>query len=225
MLKIIFALIKKDITLLLFRGGSLIHAVMLGLLLVFVLSISTPIGHKINPQSVATIFWLVSVLCQNLVLSGLYALEDFANAREELLIIPTNTRAIWVSKAISGLLLLMISQIFILIAMVILLGLNFGDGIMYGFCGILLADIGISALGSLLGATLNTGLSRESLLAILIFPLLIPIILAGIRIVAGIFGSQDQATFEWLLISMAYDLIFCGASWIAFPYVFGGVRE
>jgi len=55
-----FALVRKDLQLIFLGGGGLVQAILLGLLLIFVFSLATPVGEKVLPQAAAAIFWLAS---------------------------------------------------------------------------------------------------------------------------------------------------------------------
>ena len=75
MLRLTLAVARKDLSLTLARGSGLIQALLLGLLLLFVFSLSQGIGERMSPQAAAAVFWLSSAFCQVLIFNQLYALE------------------------------------------------------------------------------------------------------------------------------------------------------
>ena len=75
------------------RGSGLIQALLLGLLLLFVFSLSQGIGERMSPQAAAAVFWLSSAFCQVLIFNQLYALEEANNARLGLLLCPAPIQA------------------------------------------------------------------------------------------------------------------------------------
>ena len=79
--------------------------------------------------------------------------------------------------------------------------------------GVLLADIGICAVGSLMAAMAAAGRSRELLLPLLVLPLAIP--LDRRRRGAGISSEPER----YLLLLALYDAIFAVLSWASFEYV------
>ena len=81
MLRLTLAVARKDLALTLARGSGLIQALLLGLLLLFVFSLSQGIGERMSPQAAAAVFWLSSAFCQVLIFNQLYALEEANNAR------------------------------------------------------------------------------------------------------------------------------------------------
>ena len=75
MLRLMFAMARKDLALTLARGSGLVQALLLGLLLLFVFSLSQGIGERMAPQGAAAVFWISSAFCQVLIFNQLYALE------------------------------------------------------------------------------------------------------------------------------------------------------
>ena len=58
MLKLALALCAKDLRIVLARSAGLAQALLLGLLLVFLFSLSLEAGDRLSPQAAATMFWL-----------------------------------------------------------------------------------------------------------------------------------------------------------------------
>ena len=212
----------KDIRILLFRGGHLAQALLLGLLLIFIFSLANPIGEKVSPESAATIFWLSSIFCQILIFTQLYALEAANGLKDALLLLPCPIQGIWLGKALAGASLLLLSQTIFLPAAFVFLNLQFSDPFWPGFASLICTDLGICSLGSLLGAlSLGAG-GRESLLSIVFFPLLIPLLLAGIGLGAAALGEQQADAMQWLGLGASFDLIFIGAGLLLFGFIYQG---
>ncbi len=221
MLRAISALVGKDICLTLARGSGLIQALLLGLLLLFVFSLSQEVGSVMSPQGAAAIFWLSSAFCQVLVFNMLYGIEEMNNARQGLLLIPQPIQIIWISKGVAGLILIFAAQILFLPATIVFLGQSvsplWGEAILI----VILVDIGMAALGSLLGALAQGQAARESLLSIVLFPLLIPLLLAGIRVGAAAFNETlIEGLSSWFGIALAFDALFLGAGLFLFGYIY-----
>lgn len=221
MLKIALLIVRKDLMLMLARGPGLVQALMLGALLVFLFSLSAPAGTMLPAQGAATVFWLCSAFCQVLVFNSLFALEEENNAREGLLLAPAPIQGIWLGKALSGFLLLIAAQIVFIPAVFIFL--NQGVRLVgIGVASVLAADIGLAAVGALLGALSRGQAARESLLSLIIFPLLIPALLAAIRLGAAALGASDTASLrQWFGILFSFDALFLAAGLILFPFVYG----
>lgn len=223
MLRLTWALIRKDLALTLARGSGLVQALPLGLLLLFVFSLAQNVGEHMNPQGAAAVFWISSVFCQVLIFNQLYALEEANSSRLGLLLCPAPVQAIWLGKGCAGMLLLLLAQCVFLPAIVVFLGQQFSGPLLEALLALFLTDIGLCALGSLLGALAQGQAARESLLSIILFPLLIPLLLAGISIGALALGGADpEGSMAWLGVAAAFDAIFLGSGLVLFAYIYAG---
>ena len=199
MLKAACLIARKDLRLVLSRGAGLVQALLLGLLLIFVFSLSRETGETMSGQGAATIFWLSSAFCQVLSFNMLYGLEEANGSRAGLLLLPTPVQSVLLGKAAAGPCIILTAQFLVL------------------------TDIGMASLGSLLGALSQGQAARESLLSIVLFPLIIPILLAGIRVCAGGFSEAlPEGVESWLGIAVAFDAVFLAAGLVLFPFVFSG---
>ena len=222
MLKAACLIARKDLRLVLSRGAGLVQALLLGLLLIFVFSLSRETGETMSGQGAATIFWLSSAFCQVLSFNMLYGLEEANGSRAGLLLLPTPVQSVLLGKAAAGLCIILTAQFLFLPATIVFLGQSLGDGWPLALLALVLTDIGMASLGSLLGALSQGQAARESLLSIVLFPL-IPILLAGIRVCAGGFSEAlPEGVESWLGIAVAFDAVFLAAGLVLFPFVFSG---
>lgn len=223
MISFAFLIAKKDLKLL-FRGGApLVQAILLGLLLIFLFSLANNPGEIPSPGQAATIFWLSSSFCQILIFNQLYALEEDNSPKDNLFLAPYPPQGIWLGKACAGFLLVFMAQIIFLPAIVVFLGQNLSGPILPGLAALALVDLGICALGSLLGAIGQGQSGRESLLSIILFPLLVPLLMAGASLGAQTLGADASVdATRWLGIAAAFDAMFIGAALPLFPYLYMG---
>jgi len=122
MLKRSFIIAQKDLKLSVSGGQGLVQAVLLGLLLIFMFSLSKPFGGIITPQAAGAIFWLASVFGLVLVFNDLFSIEEANGARIGILSSPAPVHAVWIGKGMAGLVLLFVSQLVFLPATAAFLG-------------------------------------------------------------------------------------------------------
>jgi heme exporter protein B len=84
-----------------------------------------------------------------------------------------------------------------------------------------LGTLGFCALGTLFAAVTLKARARELLLPLILFPLLIPVILATIRCLEIIFrsGLLAEEGLPWLRLLIAFDVIFITAGYLIFEWV------
>ena len=64
---------------------------------------------------------------------------------------------------------------------------------------------------------------RKSLLSIVLFPLLTPLLLAGISVGAQALGTPNaDGPGAWLGVAAAFDAVFLGAGLLLFGYIYAG---
>lgn len=230
MIRAVLALMRKDVRLC--RNSALVQALLLGLLLIFVFSLAQEVGEVFRPQGAAAVFWLASAFCQVLIFNMLYGLEEANGARAGLLLLPCPVQAVWLGKALTGLALLLTAQAAFLPAAMVFLGQDMALVYWQPPAMVLAADVGMAALGSLLGAlgqgAVGGGAGRESLLSVVLFPLLIPLLLAAIRVCSAAFAPAADAAVilegahNWFGVALAFDALFLAAGLVLFPFVYAG---
>ena len=119
------------------------------------------------------------------------------------------------------------NMIFILAMQVILIPLFalffFQDLMQYFFSVLglsLLTCLGFSSLGTLLGGLTTDVRFKEILLPILLFPLLVPLLLASVILLKSVIaGAGISAELDWLKLLIGFDLIYAVISYLVFDYV------
>lgn len=223
MLKASLLVAGKDLRLVFSGGVGIAQPVLLGLLLIFVFSLSRPAGEVTPASAAAGIFWLATMFSQVLIFNTLYSLEEARGARLALLLAPVPVQAVWLGKCLAGGLLLIISQFVFAPAAVVFLSQGLSGPWPGALGALVMVDVGIVVMGSLLGALSQGQAARESLLSIIIFPLLIPVLLAGIRIGSAFFSGKGYGELTgWYGMGLAFDAVFAGSALILFPYIYSG---
>jgi heme exporter protein B len=223
MLDAALAIAGKDLRLALSGAQGLIQTVLLGLLLIFIMSLSREPGEMVPPLAASAVFWLATAFGQVLVFNFLYSLEEAEGARLGLLLSPAPVQAVWLGKAVAGWVLLFCCQMVFAPAAVAFLGQRLLGSPLLGLAVVAGADWGICALGSLLGALSVGRSSRESLLTVVLFPLLVPVLLAGIRLLETVLSGQGLDTVgAWAGTVGAFDAVFTAAALVLFPFLYTG---
>jgi heme exporter protein B len=182
-------------------------------MLLFVLS-TLVVFHFALPESSGDgaaygLLWVAIVFTALLGLARAWVPEQEHGVLDGLVLAPSDRSAIWLGKTLATLAFLVASQAVALPAFAVF----FAPLDATALAGVLLADIGICAVGSLMAAMAAAGRSREVLLPLLVLPLAIPLIIGGV----GAAVSAD--TTRYLLLLAVYDGVFAVLSWASFEYV------
>jgi len=84
---------------------------------------------------------------------------------------------------------------------------------------VLLGAAGLSATGSLYGAAVTNVRARELLVPVLLVPVSLPVLIAGVSATLVSMGAADSR-FPWMGLLAAFCVIFVGVGVLLFEYVF-----
>ena len=200
----VVALTRKDLRIAL-RARDTLPAMLLFVLATLV------VFHFASPESAGDdaaygLLWVAIVFTALLGLARAWVPEQEHRVLDGLVLTPCDRSAIWLGKTLATLAFLLAAQAVALPAFV----LFFAPLDATALAGVLLADLGICAVGSLMAAA---GRARELLLPLLFLPLAIPLVVGGV----GAAISPDAE--RYLLLLALYDAIFAVLSWASFEYV------
>jgi heme exporter protein B len=86
--------------------------------------------------------------------------------------------------------------------------------------GVLFGTVGYSAVGTLFAALAANSRARESLLPILLLPVMIPVFMAGVALTAAVLDHRAVEDFQrWLWVMGVYDLLFLTVSYLVFDLI------
>jgi heme exporter protein B len=200
------ALTRKDLLLEL-RAKETIPAMLL-----FVLTTLT-VMHFALPGDVGRtpslgLFWVAILFTALLGLTRAFVPEREQRMFDALVLAPSDRSAIWAAKTLSMLVFLGLAELVALPAFAAFFSGIDGRTV----AAVVLADIGICAVGTLTGAMAVAGRARELLLPLLFLPLSIPIVVGGV-------GASVGRGWHYLGLLALYDAIFALLAWAAFEYV------
>ena len=135
-----------------------------------------------------------------------------------LLLAPVDRSSIYFGKVLGNLIFMLMVEIIVLPIYSLLYNVNlFNPGLLIV---ILLGSIGYVAVGTLLAAMAVQARTRDILLPILLFPVVLPVILAAVKASTGFLdGSEMELIRPWLNLLIAYDIIFSAVAFMVFDYV------
>jgi heme exporter protein B len=201
------ALARKDLLLEL-RARDTLPAMLLFVVAVFV------VFHFSLPSSSSDLaanglLWVAIVFTALLGLGRAFVPEREQRVFDGLVLAPSDRSAIWLAKSIATFAFLALAEALAL--PVFALFFHGVDGTT--IAAVVLADIGICAVGTFVGAMAVVTRARELLLPVLFLPLAIPILIGGVG------ASVVDQPGRYLAFLGLYDALFALVCWAAFEYV------
>jgi heme exporter protein B len=169
----------------------------------------------------AGFLWLGLLLSSTLTLADSFHAETENHALEGLLLAGASARAIYYGKAVANWIQLTLLGVALVPVMVVLYDagtLRLGMLMLI----ILLGSAGISAPGTLYAAMTSQVRARQTLLPLLLFPLVVPVLLASVKATSQvILGDPMGQINSWVGLLVAFNAIY----WSLCGLLFGRVVE
>lgn len=216
--RVVYVIARKDL-LVESRSKQTLNAAFVFAFLIIVV-FSFVFGEEVANRDVLArgALWLAVVFGGAVGMSHAVALEGRNEAIAGLLLAPVDRSAIYLGKVASSTVFITGIGLLSLGFVVVFLDYSFDVGALSTLLSVIvLVAVGFSAVGVLLSILMLHSQLQESLLPVLLVPLVIPIILSGTALTQP--ELPEDMTRAWLQILLAYDLLVVLAGWMTFEYV------
>ena len=217
-IKAVSAVVWKDIQAE-FRSRELFSAMLVfSLLIILIFNFALELDIKTRQSVTAGVLWATFAFAGTLGLNRSMAIEKDRGCLDGLLLAPVDRSAIYFGKVISNLIFMLIVEAIVLPVYSVLYNTNlFQTGLLLV---ILLGSIGYTAVGTLLSAMSVQTRTRDILLPILLFPVVIPILLAAVKASDGFLNGSEYSEIAFPInLLIAYDIIFIAVSFMVFDSI------
>ncbi len=166
---------------------------------------------RVVDDAAAGILWIAIAFAGTLALGRTFERERYGETLRALLLAPAPRAAIYVGKLLGIVLLLIVAEL-MLVPMVALL---FGAVKLFArpllLAALLLTGtVGFAAVGTLFAAMLVRSRTRDVMLPILLYPITVPVIIAGVRGTSALLQAapdEPMATM-WITLLVCFDVVF-----------------
>ena len=225
------AIFVKDLVMELRSKEVLPAMVILGMLIVLVLRLVSHAGDlHLGAMGTGTL-WVALLFAALLAQERSFAVEQHQDCINGLLLAPIDAGAIYLAKLLVNITLLCIFEIILAPLVILAFDLTVEGGFLQLTGVLLLGNLGISSVGTLFSAMVQVSRIRGSLLSILVFAILLPMMMPAtfaLLITFGITPSDLMGTGILALSSnfknaigflIAFDVVFITAGWLLFGFV------
>jgi heme exporter protein B len=200
-------LARKDLLLEL-RARDTLPAMLLFVVSTFVVfHFALPSGS--SKLAASGLLWVAIVFTALLGLGRAFVPEREQHVLDGLVLAPCDRSAIWLAKSIATLAFLVAAEVVALPVFALFFhGLRAST-----IAGVVLADLGICAVGTFVGAMAVATRARDLLMPLLFLPLAIPLVIGGVG--ASVVADPGR----YLAFLGLYDALFALVCWASFEYV------
>jgi heme exporter protein B len=217
-LRAIWAVVWKDLAAEL-RSRELLSAMLVfALLVILIFNCALELDARTRYSVTAGVLWVTFAFAGTLGLNRSMALEKDRGCLDGLLLAPVDRSAIYFGKVVGNLIFMLLVEGFVLPVYSLLYNINLFNPGLIGV--ILLGSLGYVVVGTLLASMAVQTRTRDVLLPILLFPVVIPVFIAAVKASAGYLQGLDMAEiWPWLNLLVVYDLLFTAVAFMVFDYV------
>ncbi|MEW5984843.1 MAG: heme exporter protein CcmB [Acidobacteriota bacterium] len=161
-------------------------------------------------DAAAGILWIAIAFAGTLALGRTFERERHTETLRALMLAPSDRPAIYVGK-LSGIVALLLGVELVLVPLVgVLFDARFAASLTW--LGILLVagTLGFASVGTLFAAMLVRARSRDVLLPVLLYPITIPVIIAGVRGTGALLQATPDLPMArfWASLLVFFDVVF-----------------
>jgi len=161
-------------------------------------------------DAAAGILWIAIAFSGTLALGRTFERERYGDTLRALLLAPGARAAVYVGKLVGIVALLLTTQIVLVPLVALLFQARLFDHIGLISALLVLGTVGFASVGTLFAAMLARARSRDVLLPILLYPVTIPVMIAGVRGTSAVLAADPQIEMArlWMMLLLSFDVVF-----------------
>lgn len=214
------AIARKDVTTELRAKAGFNSVASLGVTILILLGLALgPDAQALRDAAVGAV-WLALLFSGVLAFNRSFQVELESGALEPLLLYPGPRWTIFAGKLLGNLIFLTLMVAIVVTVGIVLFSVDIPSR-WPALLGVLaLGVLGLTILGTFYASMASRSRAREVLLPLLLFPMLVPVLVAATTASKALLGADLMHDADaWIKLIAAYDVIFLVATFLAFEHV------
>ena len=215
-----YTLLRKDLLLELRTKEIIIPMFSFGLAIILIFALSFNASQLINHTFSPGLLWVIILFISSLGLHRMFVLEKEFDAFSLTLSSPIDRGTIFLSKTISGTILLLIAEIMIIPPFIMFMNLSIPNNWFIMALIMIIGNLGIMSIGAIASGLAMRSKLSEILLPILFFPLVSPHIIACVKATNYWFKGIPFSDWQfWIYLIITIVIIFLLLGYMIFDYI------
>ncbi len=214
-----FLILRKDLAAEARTKESFPQMFTFAILLIVIINVTMQIGtawHSVLPG----LLWITFTFAGMLGLNHSFTLENENECLQGLRLCPVPRSVIYLGKLVGNFFFMLLTELLLFPVIVILFNLTPGLYFIPLGLVIVLGTFGFTVIGTLFAAMSANTRVREVMLPLLVFPIVIPILIAAVKLTATILTQQSWKGIAFgIRFLMVFDVIFLGLALLMFEFV------
>ncbi len=217
-LSVVWAVLWKDLRIELRSKDIFTSMAVFAVLAVMIFNFAFELRVPDKTVVIPGVLWVTITFSGVLGLGRAFISEKDRGSIAGLLLAPVDRSAIYFGKMLASLIFILVVEAFLLPLMVIFFNTNFIS--LPLILLLFLGTLGFAAVGTIFsGLAVNTR-TREILLPVLLFPVMLPVLMAGIRATIGFMEGDALADMmKWFNLIIFFDILYIVVAYLTFDYV------
>ena len=209
-LKVALLVLRKDVAIEVKSREILFTTLFFAVSCILVFSFAFVSEGRAVGDVAAGILWIAIAFSGTLALGRTFERERYGETLKALLLAPVARPAIYLGKLLGVVLLLCLAELLLvpLIALLFSASLFARPLLLAGL--LLTGTVGFCAVGTLFAAMLVRARTRDVLLPILLYPITVPVMIAGVRGTAALLAAppDEPVAMMWIGLLVSFDVVF-----------------
>lgn len=215
-----WAIVWKDLLAELRTREMIVSMLLFGFLVILIFNFGIEPGLRDMNLVKPGVLWAAYTFAGILGLGRSFVGEKENDCLQGLLLCPVDRAVIYLGKFLGNFVFTAVMGLVVFVFFSVLYNVNVGQVLLPMLAILLLTTLGFAAVGTLFSAVSVGIKSRDVLLAILLFPVMVPVILAAAKSSGAVLDGRGLAdASNWLALLVVYDIVFFVVSLLTFDFV------
>jgi heme exporter protein B len=203
------------------RARELLNAtIMFGLVVVVLFSFAFEPTAAESRRYGPGLLWIAFLFAGSLMLHPSFAREQTNDTLSALRLAPISSFAILLGKMFANLIFMSLAEIVLVPVFAVLYNVSLAGVVGRLTAILLLGTLGLVVTGTVFSAISAHARMRELLLPLLLFPILVPLLIAAVEATSALFAEQPALDRTWATFLAGFDIVFLTAAWLLCDYLF-----
>ncbi len=197
-------------------SSMFIFALLVVIIFIFSINLSLIQASEVGPG----VLWVAFLFAGTIGLNRSFMLEKENGCLQGLLLAPMDRTALYFGKLVSNFVFLLIMEVFTLPLFMVFFNIDLLSHLLPLLYVIFVGTLGFCAVGTLLSSLSANLKTRDIMLPILLYPLIIPIIIGSVKMTGQVLAGEPLSSMmNWVSLTLCFDIIYIAISIMVIDFV------
>lgn len=217
---IVYSLCLKDLKMEFRSPRALLTTAFFAVVTLVLFSFAFDPGIPGNASALPGVLWAALLFPGVIQLNNSFNTEKENDAFMAVLLTPVDRGVLFLGKCVSNLILLYLTGLLVVASFTVIFNVGPGPELFWILLLMLPVNLAFASAGTILAGMVSGISSREVLLPVILFPVMVPVLVIAVNATGEILrGNVGELMFSWLRMAVAAGVIFCGAGYLLFEHI------